>query len=247
MHKEAQDKLVTMHNAIFWRRYFRSIFKSHLERTLQVFEQRLLPTFDGIEDEATALQEKTYNELMSMPFDPDVVDESTLAESAFEAGYAHYSGMEAVRQSLLNSFAPMLYHTWEQQLLAFHRKEVLHPNEEQNNEFLKLTVLRKRLAVKGIDVRRLPTWSRIDQLRLVANTVKHADGDSADTLKRQRPELFEPHHANDAITPPAFRYARSVYRPMSGEDLYLTMADIQAYGQATIDFWEEFADALDHA
>jgi hypothetical protein len=31
-----------MHNASFWSRYFQSTFKSHLERTLQVVEQRLL-------------------------------------------------------------------------------------------------------------------------------------------------------------------------------------------------------------
>lgn len=236
-----------MHNASFWRRYFQSMFKPHLERTLQVLECRLLPTFDGIEAEATAVQERTYNELMSMPLDPDVVDESMLAESAFEAGYAHYSGMEAVRQSLVNSFAPMLYHTWEQQLLAFHRKEVLHPREENNNDFLKLSVLCKRLAANGIDVTQLQTWSHIKQLRLVANTVKHADGDSADKLKMQRPEFFEPHHANGNVTALPFRYARAVYRPMSGEDLYLTMADIQVYGGSTIGFWDEFADALERA
>lgn len=96
-----------MHNASFWRRHFQSVFRPHLERTVKVLEHRLLPTFDGIEAEATALREKTYNELVSMPLDPDVVDESMLAESAFEAGYAHYSGMEAVRQSLVNSLAPI--------------------------------------------------------------------------------------------------------------------------------------------
>jgi hypothetical protein len=236
-----------MYNALFWRRYFQSMFKSHLERILQVLEQRLLPTFDEIEAEATALQEKTYNELMSMPFDPDVVDEAMLAESAFEAGYAHYSGMEAVRQSLVNSFAPMLYHTWEQQLLAFHRKEVLHPEEERNNDFLKLSVLRKRLAASGFDITQLPTWPRIDQLWLVANTAKHADGDSADILKAQRPEFFEPRHANGRLTARPFRFSPRVYRPMSGEDLFLTMADIEAYGRATIEFWGEFAEALERA
>lgn len=107
-----------MHNALFWRRYFRNVFVPHLERILQVLEQRLLPTFDGLEEEATAIQEKTYQELISMPSNPDEAEESMLAESAFDAGHSHYSGMQAVRQSLINSFVPMLYHTWEQQLLA---------------------------------------------------------------------------------------------------------------------------------
>jgi hypothetical protein len=100
-----------MHSASFWRRYFPSMFKPHLEHMLQVLDQRLLPTFDRIESEATALQEKTYNDMMSMPFGPDVTDESMLEEAAFVAGYGHYTGMQAVRQSLINSFAPLLYHT----------------------------------------------------------------------------------------------------------------------------------------
>jgi len=234
-----------MHNALFWRRYFRNVFVPHLERILQVLELRLLPTFDGLEEEATAIQEKTYQELVSMLFNPDEVDESMLAESAFDAGHSHYSGMLAVRQSLINSFVPMLYHTWEQQLLAFHRKEILHPNEEHENAFLRLSVMRRRLATKGVDVTKLPSWSNIDQLRLVANTVKHADGESADSLKALRPEFFDHHRANGSTVPSPFQYIPNVYQPMSGEDLYLTLADIQSYGSSTVAFWEEFANALE--
>lgn len=236
-----------LHNASFWHRYFQSMFQPHLERMLDVLEQRLLPTFDRIEAEATALQEKTYNDLVSMPLDPDTVDESMLAEAAFEAGYKHFSGMESVRQALVNSFAPMLYHTWEQQLLDFHRREVLDPREQRDNRLLQVKVLQKRLLASGFDIRLVPTWVPIDELRLVANTVKHADGDSADLLKAARPEFFEPDHANDKIARMPFRSTPRVYRPMSGEDLYLTMADLRAYGRATINFWDEFADALERA
>jgi hypothetical protein len=51
-----------LHNATFWRDYFQRMFKSHLERMLEVLEHRLLPTFNDIEAEATAFQEKTYND-----------------------------------------------------------------------------------------------------------------------------------------------------------------------------------------
>ena len=77
-----------MYNASFWRRYFQSMFIPHLERTLQVLEHRLLPTFDGIEAEATALQEKTYSELMSMPLDPDL---DAVAKLSF--GSVNFSGL----------------------------------------------------------------------------------------------------------------------------------------------------------
>ncbi|MPW22237.1 hypothetical protein GCT13_36770 [Paraburkholderia sp. CNPSo 3157] len=58
-------------------------------------EQRLLPTFDGIEAEAKALQEKTYLELVSSLFDPDTMDESMLAEAAVETGYLSTSSPRA--------------------------------------------------------------------------------------------------------------------------------------------------------
>lgn len=91
-----------MHNASFWRRYFESMFKSHLERTLQVLEQRLLPTFDGIEAEATTLQEKTYNGLTSMPIDPEVVDESMLVQTKERYRVFHTPCFTAVLASGIN-------------------------------------------------------------------------------------------------------------------------------------------------
>ncbi|WP_027820662.1 hypothetical protein [Paraburkholderia bannensis] len=232
-----------MHNELFWSGYFRRMFQPHLERTLQVLETRLLPTFDDIEAEAKAIEEKAYADLMSLPLDPDMTDESMLAEAAFEAGYDHYSGMDTVRQALINAFAPLLYHTWEQQLIAFHRKEVLGPKEENDNRLLQVKVLQKRLMDAGLDIRRLQSWSTLEELKLVANTVKHADGESADRLKTARPDLFQINRARGVnLTTPA--YPRRVYYPMSGEDLYLTLTDLREYGHAAIAFWDEFADAL---
>ncbi|KOR07535.1 hypothetical protein, partial [Burkholderia cenocepacia] len=118
-------------------------------------------------------------------------------------------------------------------------------SEEHSNPLLKLSVLRKRLAAGGLDISQFSTWSHIDQLRVVANTVKHADGDSADILKAQRPEFFDATRGNGQLAAMPFRVTRSVYRPMSGEDLYLNVADIKAYGAATIKFWDELADGLE--
>jgi hypothetical protein len=135
---------------------------------------------------------------------------------------------------------------WEQQLLTFHRREILHPAEQRDNDLLSLRELRARLDTVGVDICRLATWASIKELKLVANTVKHADGDSADRLKKQRGELFEPEHANRAMLPlPVPACTRRIYLPMSGEDLYLTLEDLKAYGNATIRFWDEFADALE--
>jgi hypothetical protein len=42
----------------------------------------------------------------------------------------------------------------------------------------------------GLDLSSLPSWPVIDELRLVANVVKHGEGDSAEKLRETRPELF---------------------------------------------------------
>jgi hypothetical protein len=237
-----------MHNARFWRGYFKTMFVPHLERTLEALEHRVLPAFDGIDAEATDIQNKTYDELMEHPGDPDA-DWFSFGEAAHEAavdaGFAHYSELEAVKQSLLNSFAPILYHAWEQQLIAFHRKEILHPSEEHRNDLMHPKELRRRLMKKGVDITKLPSWPAIEEFGLVANTVKHADGWSADVLKKTRPEMFEQRDSDFKLKAHHPR-TRRVYTPLSGDDLYLTLADLQSYGRATIAFWSEFADALEH-
>lgn len=232
-----------MHNATFWRGQFKRAFVPHLERLLETVEQRLLPAFDGLSAEADQIQRDTYDELGRLPADPDL-DPSVPAELAFEAGCDHYMGMQAVKQAMLNMFAPLLYHAWEQQLLTFHRREVLHPGEEHDNAQLSVGVLRQRLAAKGLDITGFLTYPTLEELRLVANTVKHADGGSADQLKALRPDLFEAHLDDIDLDLPRLPYIRRVYAPLSGEDLYLTIEDLRGYGQATIAFWDELAEAL---
>jgi hypothetical protein len=205
-------------------------------------EQRLLPAFEGLEAEATKVQHDTYEELARSPVSPEI-DPSVPAELAFDAGLDHYAGVSAVRQALMNAFAPIFFHAWEQQLLSFHRREVLSPLEEHMHQFLNVGELQKRLKAEGLDITSLKSWPVIQELRLVANTVKHADGTSATQLRVARPDLFVDPVVTD-LGFPELLGKRQVYAPLSGEDLFLSTEDLRKYSQALIDFWEEFADAL---
>jgi hypothetical protein len=80
-------------------------------------------------------------------------------------------------------------------------------------------------------------------LRLVANTAKHADGESAQSLLALRPELFDsPSSAayGGAISP-------QVFQPLVGRDLYVSLADLQDYLTACLGFWRELADRMKYA
>lgn len=243
--RQAFVKDAPMFNARFWSRHFECIFVPHLNRLLGVLEQRLLPTFDSVDKDAKSVEDAEYERLMSMPGDPDQ-DPSLVAEQAFEAGVEHYVAMSAIRQSLINSYAATLYHAWEQQLLSFHRREVLLTTEEHEHDLLKLKVLRERLLAVGIDIAKLPSWAAIDELRLLTNAVKHAEGNSADKLKQLRPELFE-HPSTRELGLPYFNSVPRVYMPLSGEDIFVTPGSLRSYCAELVQFWSEFGDVLLHA
>jgi hypothetical protein len=83
----------------------------------------------------------------------------------------------------------------------------------------------------------------VDELRLVANTVKHGEGASAARLRQLRPELF---------VHPALRDdpewggipGHSAEMPMGGEDICVTRDDLERYRDALLSFWREFGDAI---
>lgn len=96
----------------------------------------------------------------------------------------------------------------------------------------------KRLLRGGIDVRAFSSWAGVDELRLVANAVKHADGLSAKKLYEQRPDLFtHPELPKNALF--SARAQPRVFMPLLGEDLYVSLEDLRKYRDAVVQFWEE--------
>jgi len=77
------------------------------------------------------------------------------------------------------------------------------------------------LTDAGIDVGRFPEWPKLVELRLVANVAKHAEGDSASKLEEIRPDLFVAPSIRDMPPFLHWKVPRHVYKPLSGEDLYV--------------------------
>lgn len=153
--------------------------------------------------------------------------------------------LTGIRQGLINMFASGLYHTFEQQLMLFHRKQILPPTLENDKSQFKMAKIKESLRLHGINVEVLPCWHKIDEMRLVANTVKHAEGDSSEELRVRRPDLFRDPRLQEFDLPelgnaPSTR----VFLPMVGEDLFIPLEEIQLYRDAIVDFWERLADAM---
>lgn len=88
---------------------------------------RILPTLPDAEKEADAYT--SWENIISQPSDWDD-DPGAWAEWALEQGLERYKRLRGLRQATMNMGTVMLWHLLEQQMLGFHRRQVLSAYEE---------------------------------------------------------------------------------------------------------------------
>lgn len=214
-----------------------------------VFEH-ILPSFPDSNTEADRARDEAWETAMSQPTDGSD-DPASYVEWAEEKGLEAYEGFTKMRQAAANLSAAMLWHLLEQQILVFHVRQVLEIHEEHavksdhkaRKKLFSLEAFHERLDSGGCSMKALPSWPKVNELRLVANAVKHGPGISLDDLHEIRPDLLTmPDSEVDA--PP--RQSRAwVERPAGGEDIYVRDADLAAYFDSATSLWREFSSALE--
>ena len=229
---------VLKRNAIYWAGYCRDGYAPALQYFADALADRLLPQFSNLNNETERFAEEEYKRLGSLPGDPEI-DMADIAEQATDLAVSWYLSMTAVRQSIINLFAIGLRHLFEQQVFDFVSHA--HISNAVNADFHRDI---GSLTVDGIDVKQFQSWSRLEELRLVCNTVKHAEGGSARELKALRPEFFQSpgESALSILTGPG-----PVRQPMAGEDVFLAVEDIHTYCEAARHFWNELAEKLEES
>jgi hypothetical protein len=83
----------------------------------------------------------------------------------------------------------------------------------------------------------------IDELRYVANAVKHGEGPATGKLKSLRPELFtDPAYANiEGFDGMRIFEIRKFAAPLAGEDLFVSEDLLMRYAEASVSFFLEIA------
>jgi UDP-N-acetylglucosamine transferase subunit ALG13 len=118
--------------------------------------------------------------------------------------------------------------------------------EDGHPELIKWSVAKARLTdTYGIDIVAFSSASKINELRLVANTVKHADGGSCADLKKIRPDLFVFPDLKKYRDEIGYETMIEVFTPLAGEDVYIGIEDFKKYVEAVKEFWDELAAAFD--
>lgn len=221
-------------NELFWSRYIREIFIKEIRTLGQALKGRVLKAFGDVEQQAEKLKEEEYERLLQAPVGEDGgPDMCELAERAEEGGINFGLTVMSLRQGLVNLFAVALYELFLQHLMVLHRRELLGIHEENNQKLYRVDEAWERLRESGIDVEKFRSRRKIEELRLVANTVKHAEGRAAEDLRKIRPDLF--------ILPTK----GSLFTPLSGEDFFVKPDDIVSYTNAIEEFWEELVGILE--
>jgi len=147
-----------------------------------------------------------------------VRDPGDFADEARDQGVQNYVLLSNLRQGIVNLLAAGLYHLYEQ-----HREK------------LKLLLTESGRSMPPLE--KLGGWAKVEELRHLANTVKHAEGPSARELQRIRPDLFVPPVIKGS---PLEKHAlrRATENPLGGTDLFVTEADLQKYRDAIRLLWE---------
>ena len=226
-----------------WSIWIRKVCIPEIEWTRRAILEHMLPSIPDPATEADKTSDAIYyGDTENFSFEEDMC---SLAEYAENQGMEVYDRLNSVRQASANMATVMLWHLLEQQMLVFHTRQVLTMHEEQaalqntkeRKKLFQLEEFHARLDAGGCSMKSLSTWSKVHELRLVANTVKHGSGPSSDELFKIRPDLFYPNcDTQEHNSRPCL-----LRKPAAGEDLYVTEQDIAAYFEAAISLWQEFS------
>jgi len=184
--------------------------------------ERLLLGFQDIDGEAKKAGDEAESRWLSQPATGDE-DPSDGAADAFDQELALFTALTNLRQAVLNLLATKINHLVEQHLA----------------DYSKTAKRLGRTPLEFADLMKLPSAATVYELRLVANTAKHGEGESAEKLRKLRPDLFQnPIFKRMGHVDP-LPHARA---PFAGDGLFVSEDDIQKYQAAVESFWSELAE-----
>lgn len=185
--------------------------------------------FENIEGEAESYANSIYNNYTGST-DMDVV-----AEWASEKGLEMYQTLAIMKSNHLLMTISMLYYVWEQQLRRFIINELRH-SYVFDKKRLEYSDIQEILELHGVKIGDTKSWSIIRELKFLVNTIKHGDGNSADKLRKVRPDFFKHKmietdllDLNDAVL-------------LDSISLQIDENDLYNYVNATKGFWDEMPE-----
>jgi len=184
-------------------------------------------------------EEFTRNELGSLRsrHDPENTDEADLAEKAYDAGTARFGDLDQALQGVANgAIANLCHFGWGTPVREWLRRSILLTKSQQKK--VESGEFRKTLAVFadfGFSIEGQEWADDLNELRLIANAIKHNRGESAQELFELRQRLIFPFN----------RLGEGEYidYEADGNDLIPSEDDFERYARALREFWRSLPKA----
>nr|WP_259548270.1 hypothetical protein [Heyndrickxia oleronia] len=206
-------------------------YKKELSMVAEYYN-RTIPSFGDIEKEATDYADSIYN---NFPADENT-DPDAVADFAYDEGIQLYEFLNTMKKNHLLMTISMLCQVWEQQLIKFSLTEMRHFLHIKNNS-LSFGDAKKIFELHGVAYEDTESWEKIREMRLLVNTIKHGDGESARKLRKIRPDYFELDIIKGTDT---LELAGAVL--LDSYSLMVEEQDFRSYVEATETFWDEMPE-----
>ena len=171
-------------------RYLAHQVRQHAIRPVIAFREYVfrdvIPQFCNLNQRADQIGVEFYDRAITQPVDEDCDgDTSQFAEDAHDHALSWYEMMRSLRQTMLNLLAAGLFHLAEQQLASLGQNAGFENRQPKSTKLQHVVEWYKSVLL--LDLNTLKDWPLIEELRLVTNTAKHAEGKSSKKLKTLRP------------------------------------------------------------
>jgi len=159
----------------------------------------------------------------------------SIVEDAYAHGLAVYDDLMFLRSQLIGLSIAGLYHLWERLIKRFITAELRQGGADVTKEIAKwvFSDICDALTQFGFAVRDQPFYSRLNQLRLVANAVKHGSGSSWDQLREELPELSR-----------GWKFAPGSLIGFEYDEPEFNETHLENLSKAVVEFWEALPERL---
>jgi hypothetical protein len=232
-------------------KYLQMAVDGHIVGPIIAFREyifRDVPAFGNLDLRAQQVADDYYNCAGSQPIgeyqDFDMAD---AAEAARDRSLSWYELMTSLRQTMRNLLAAGLFHLVEQQLATLCRDGLFRGYPVPETKLSNVAIWYQQHL--RLEFASLPSWNLVEELRLVANAVKHGEGQATKKLEILRPEIFmNPDCADfykDLAKSGLGRRVGRVSAPLAGEDLFVSELLLRKYAEGAESFFHEIAAHLE--
>jgi len=216
----------------------RSKYIDDLKHIKSFFDEKVYPIIATPDQEAEDYKKQLQNDLHDQVFNENVNED--LIYFIEESALKRFELLYLMRYLNICMWISCLCQTWEQQLLTFILSSANQYGIPYNVECMDLCFIKDVFKWHQQPITKLKCWKKIEELRLLVNVIKHAEGDSEKKLRVRRPDYFYRETTEREKVDLMKIFHTSLLEPT----LSVSEKDFDDYYKALDAFWRELPERM---